>query len=309
MTDYLEGLYEISKALCLRSPENQAHGLLGGEYGYGQNFKNEIFEMRPYHWGECICEYEELIEKWAGENRHSSDCYQTLFTDMHYINYGESGGWNFNEKPGHEEDQCDCIKTLYTKFNIPENSPGAYVLCTCGRDKKFNEYQDSIQHAEECLLDKPNFKHYSSGLTIYWYKYIGRGMEPNMELSFVEWSKIVEECLCTINGTPAQEESKMTAMREYLELSAEFAVEEDKFMSEHWANDLLDSPAALISVIETKIARAALGERRRIKKIAEDWIDEMRGHDGECDCKENASILENFINHDDFNEGEYKRAR
>jgi hypothetical protein len=104
------------------------------------------------------------------------------------------------------------------------------------------------------------------------------------------------------------EEEKIKAMREYLELSAELAEDEDKYMSEHWANDLLDAPVALISVIETKIARSALAERRRIKKVAEDWISEMRGHDGECDCKEKASILENFINHDEFNEGSYKRA-
>jgi hypothetical protein len=103
------------------------------------------------------------------------------------------------------------------------------------------------------------------------------------------------------------EEHREEAMKEYLDLSSEFAEEEEKFMSEHWANDLLDAPHALISVIETKIARAALAERRRIKKIAENWIDEMRGHDGECDCRENARILENFIKHDDFNEGEYKR--
>jgi hypothetical protein len=103
-------------------------------------------------------------------------------------------------------------------------------------------------------------------------------------------------------------EEREEAMREYLEFSAELAKDEEKFMSEHWANDLLDSPHALISVIETKIARAVLGERRRIKKVAEDWISEMRGHDGECDCKQNSRILENFINHDDFNEGEYNRA-
>jgi hypothetical protein len=104
------------------------------------------------------------------------------------------------------------------------------------------------------------------------------------------------------------EEQRAEAMKEYLDFSSELVEEEEKFMSEHWANDLLDAPVALISVIETKIARAALGERRRIKKVAEDWIDEMRGHDGECDCKEKARILENFINHDDFNEGSYKRA-
>jgi len=104
------------------------------------------------------------------------------------------------------------------------------------------------------------------------------------------------------------EDERAHAMREYLGLSADFAEDEERFMSEHWANDLLDSPHALIAVIETKIARAALGERRRIRKVAEDWIDEMRGHDGECGCRHNANILDDFISHDDFSEGEYRRA-
>ena len=38
----------------------------------------------------------------------------------------------------------------------------------------------------------------------------------------------------------------------------------EKFVAEHWCQDLLDTPGALVSVIETKISRAVLAERRRI---------------------------------------------
>jgi len=41
---------------------------------------------------------------------------------------------------------------------------------------------------------------------------------------------------------------------------------EEEFFENHWANDLLDAPHALIAVIETKIARAVLAERERIYK-------------------------------------------
>ncbi len=41
---------------------------------------------------------------------------------------------------------------------------------------------------------------------------------------------------------------------------------EQEFLENHWANDLLDAPHALIAVIETKIARAVLAERERIYK-------------------------------------------
>ena len=41
---------------------------------------------------------------------------------------------------------------------------------------------------------------------------------------------------------------------------------EQEFLDNHWANDLLDAPHALIAVIETKIARVVLAERERIYK-------------------------------------------
>ena len=38
---------------------------------------------------------------------------------------------------------------------------------------------------------------------------------------------------------------------------------EQEFLDNHWVNDMLDAPHALIAVIETKIARAVLAERNR----------------------------------------------
>jgi hypothetical protein len=45
---------------------------------------------------------------------------------------------------------------------------------------------------------------------------------------------------------------------------------DDKFFAEHWANDLLDAPHALIAVIETKIARAVIAREREIIKLLEE---------------------------------------
>ena len=96
-------------------------------------------------------------------------------------------------------------------------------------------------------------------------------------------------------------------MNEYLEWMSsneykEMAEAEDKFFTEHWANDLLDAPHALISVIETKISRAVLAERRRTTDLAWNWISEMRGHDSYCNCRHEATILQQFIEHSDFTE-------
>jgi len=195
MTDYFDGLYEISKTLAHLAPESQHHGFLGGEYGYGQNYKNDVFEMRPFYWDDCVCDYEPLQNKWENEHHHSADCYQTLFREMHYINYGGDDGWNFDTKPGHGSGECECIATLYTRFNIPEGEWGSYIHCTCGRDEEYSKYMETISHSDDCPIDKPNFKHYASGIKIYWYKYIGRGTKSNMDLDYRDWTKIVLECL------------------------------------------------------------------------------------------------------------------
>jgi hypothetical protein len=70
--------------------------------------------------------------------------------------------------------------------------------------------------------------------------------------------------------------------KEYAELSEA----EEKFLAEHWANDLLDAPHALIAMIETKIARAELqAEKRteeRIIKLLKDG--EGWNKNDRCDC-------------------------
>lgn len=90
------------------------------------------------------------------------------------------------------------------------------------------------------------------------------------------------------------------AWAEYFQLSAEMVADEEKFYEQHWANELFDSPHALISVIETKISRAVLAEQNRIKKAAETWVSELEGHDGECNCSVQAKVLTQFIQHEDF---------
>ena len=69
----------------------------------------------------------------------------------------------------------------------------------------------------------------------------------------------------------------------------EMAEAEDKFLAEHWANDLLDAPHALIAMIETKMARAVLGREREIIKLLEEH--QMNGKTaggflGGCTCGE-----------------------
>lgn len=52
--------------------------------------------------------------------------------------------------------------------------------------------------------------------------------------------------------------------KEYIAELKDEAEEYAKFVENHWSQDLLDKPHALVAVIETKISRAVLAERRRV---------------------------------------------
>ena len=62
----------------------------------------------------------------------------------------------------------------------------------------------------------------------------------------------------------------MTESNDYLgSLDPDELQAEQEFLDNHWANDLLDAPHALIAVIETKIARAVIAEREQIIAMME----------------------------------------
>ena len=48
------GIRKITRKL-IRKGEDSPMGFLGGSDGYGVEFKNDVFEMFPYYWGDCDC--------------------------------------------------------------------------------------------------------------------------------------------------------------------------------------------------------------------------------------------------------------
>lgn len=68
-TDVLElSLVTLTEAINWVAPKAVAHGVLGGEFGYGARYENEVFVMRPQWWGDCTCGEEET------ENPHKPTC-------------------------------------------------------------------------------------------------------------------------------------------------------------------------------------------------------------------------------------------
>lgn len=92
---------------------------------------------------------------------------------------------------------------------------GSAVHCTCGSDAEW------LAKANACRCDcclpagafaangaepkrgAPNFWHKPSGLKVWWYKYIGRGMEV-VDPNGANIASVLHECLSVVARPPAE---------------------------------------------------------------------------------------------------------
>lgn len=169
-------LYELSRELGERDPERQAHGFLGGEWGYGQDFENDVFEMHPYWWGDCECGHDDREAQWEDEHPHLDDCYQS----------------ELSRRGGYEH-----ASRLADAWGLPQ--VGCAVHCTCGREEERREWVEANPHPPDCPQVRPNFRHKPSGIEVRWYKYIGRSMEVP-EVTFLAWRGVMDECLASLSS-------------------------------------------------------------------------------------------------------------
>lgn len=181
---YDDGLYEISSQIILKTEGPEA--LKGALPSYGEEFKNDVFEMHPEYWdGDCICGWESRAWDFKQANPHAGGCYQT-----------ELWGLGIPDIVG--DDKRDAaLADLCGKYGL-DPYYGSMAHCTCDADAVYAAWVAENPHPETCPLVRPNFHHYRSGLKVWWYKYMGRSEESNMELGFREWSTIVFECLDSI---------------------------------------------------------------------------------------------------------------
>ncbi|KKM01780.1 hypothetical protein LCGC14_1790990 [marine sediment metagenome] len=154
-------------------------GFLGGTYGYGADFENDTFRMYPY----CWCEKEDC--PWCSGCTCPDSAYhyhidkrEVSFEEWYrYYDYNVPNVQNPNwerisqEVNTHRTSTHDAICSHCTKGG-PEGKPPGHSA--------------------------PNFWHKPSGLKIWWYKYIGRGMEQIPKVTLPQWGKIYFECLTSI---------------------------------------------------------------------------------------------------------------
>lgn len=100
----------------------------------------------------------------------------------------------------------------------PDKDDGGGMGGRFGYGAKFENEVFMMQPDYQDEWTKPNFLHKPSGLTVDWYKWIGRDMEiSNPSLTGEEWHQVLMECYESIPQdarAKAEAESKADAERE-----------------------------------------------------------------------------------------------
>lgn len=175
---------------------------LGGEYGYGTDYENDVFAMRRFYWGDCVCGWTEAWDALVEESE-DSDCYQveleqrSFEAGVCYCHHADNG----LDDDERQKRQDAIYKELTAKYGLPMN--GCAVHCTCTRKARVDALWEAHKygpdgHAEDCPIVLPNFHHKPSGLKVEWYKWIGRSMEFNQQPTSPEWGRILEECYASL---------------------------------------------------------------------------------------------------------------
>ncbi len=201
-------LRDLTEILEEHTGTDNVQGILGGRHGYGVEFKNDVFEMHPYYWGDCTCEYDDDVEKFYDNLFHEDHCYQTDLTN-HLRAEGfkvTEGGWlddegiyDFDAEDKFHVRKSALARELSIKHGL-DPEIGVYVHCTCSYETKARAWEEANTHGDNCRMDKPNFYHYASGLQVAWYKYIGRSMEVSKEVTITEWTNIFVDCVNSLNA-------------------------------------------------------------------------------------------------------------
>jgi hypothetical protein len=171
IADDLRHLTELLEA----DGQELSGGLLGGHYGYGTNYENDVFEMHPFWWGDCECGFETLEAAWEDTHDHEDSCYQAVIRQRGFLDFDNPklDELTYEEREKHNH---DVIAAVCAEMGL-DSHHGSYVHCTCSHDQERKTWRSEHDHDPKCGVVLPNFRHKASGIQVDWYKYIGRSME------------------------------------------------------------------------------------------------------------------------------------
>lgn len=218
-SDIENDLYNLTEYLTKKifAGQWQGGGLLGGEFGYGVDYKNEVFAMNMYYWGECTCGWDEMYF----DEEHEADCYQSLvdkeLIDVYGWKKDKDGVLQPKIKMTYDQESTleDGVRKKYCKQFGLTFPAGCAVHCTCTHTKRLKDWYEKNKkgkegHADDCPTVLPNFKHFKSGFEIRWYKYIGRDMEYK-KINPDKWRKIFQECIDSVEHVDTQTEKNISS--------------------------------------------------------------------------------------------------
>ena len=121
------------------------------------DFENEVFEVHPYWWGDCTCDFHRHETRFRRTHPHAANC------------------------------RYKRMRHAYLKSEM-------MVYCDCRVQDQYYNWLDveGHCHSPDCRLVLPNFR--CGDITIYWYKNIGRGMSCDREVTRQELEDMFQRC-------------------------------------------------------------------------------------------------------------------
>lgn len=178
------GEYSIPRIEEYERPFFKLMDAYGDESGYGDEFENDTFSIKPYYWGDCTCKYDEIEAAWCEENKHSKTCYQTEYDALPQDSVDT---WR--------KSTFDAMR-LCKKHGIEWNDGyGSAVHCTCDYESKWIEFTNMHGHRDHCLLVLPNFLHKTTGFSVKWYKYPLRDAYMSHNFTPEQWLSVIRDCI------------------------------------------------------------------------------------------------------------------
>ncbi|MFZ6014995.1 MAG: hypothetical protein ACOYUZ_01420 [Patescibacteria group bacterium] len=150
-------LHRLAEKIALSTGELQNGGDSWSARKYGVDFKNDVFEMHPYWWGDCTCHVIDKEREFAAAHPHADNCY--FQQHIEHMEFSEVGTY------------CDCD--------------------FLGQINAWAEVE-RLQHSPDCRTVVPNFR--CGDIEIDWYKYIGRGMSISRPVTREELEAMFAKC-------------------------------------------------------------------------------------------------------------------
>jgi hypothetical protein len=210
---------------------------LGGQFGYGVKFENDVFMMHPFCWcerGDCF---------WCGGRCGCGEPYViSHHLDGKRVSDSEYNAWLATiEKPlpweatkaKHGTPEYRTHQRAFDRYIKERDSRSGSVwpavVHTCGHGMFYSRTKEivALYSPQPYPHSAPHFWHKASGLRVWWYKYIGRDNIVSIA-DERPLRDILEECLRSIGA-----ESLDQAAKEYEAVEAEAAENSRKAM-EFW---------------------------------------------------------------------------